>query len=165
MDETNAVNWCCAAAAQLHKIALDLRFLASRQLVTIGRAAHHAGSSSMPHKTNPYKWEKVCSVCRSISTTQAEIWSVMAQNSLERTLDGSWQIKQLLRRCFHGLALALDELEAVDCKVNFTKNAHEMTIWRDTISSDRDLTRRVVQGGESRWLAYLDLINQQNGGR
>lgn len=162
VDEMAAIGWVCAVAAQLHKIAQDLRFLASRGSVQIHPAKTNAGSSSMPHKVNPYKWEKVCSICRSVSTTQQEVWDVMAHNSMERTLDGSWQIKQLLHRAFGGLAYAFDEMRGVRCSINFLGSQRELESMRDIISSDRDLTRRVVQGGESRWTAYLDMINQKN---
>ena len=160
LDETAAINWCCALAAQLHKIAQDLRFLASQGLVRIITGV--AGSSSMPHKVNPYKWEKVCSICRSVSSTQSEIWSVMAQNSLERTLDGSWQIKALLRRCFEGLALALDEFCAVRMTNNVQLDTEMLIRLHDQLSTDEVLTRRVVEGGESRWAAYLDMLNHKS---
>jgi adenylosuccinate lyase len=62
--ESQAINWVCGLASQVHKIALDLRFLASQQLLTINRPAGHAGSSSMPHKLNPYKWPSRCCYCR-----------------------------------------------------------------------------------------------------
>ena len=162
LDEMAAVNWACAVAAQLHKIALDLRFLASRGTIRISRAEGHAGSSSMPHKTNPYKWEKVCAITRSISTTQAELWAVMANNSLERTLDGSWQIKHALERCFHGLAYSLDEMRRVKFHVDFVASTAERYKFQDSLSSDIDLTRQVLQGNESRWSVYLRMLHQTN---
>lgn len=159
--ETQAVDWVCAVAAQLHKIAMDLRFLASHGLVYTKRPAGHAGSSSMPHKVNPYKWEKVCSICRSVSTTQAEMWSVAAHNGCERTLDTSWQLKSLLRRGFMGLALAIDEMLAVECGINQAENNRLLGQLRDKISSDHDLTRRVL-AGESRWSAYQQMLAESN---
>lgn len=161
LSEQEAVNWCGLVAAKLHKIALDLRFLASRGTIRVVRTPGLAGSSSMPHKTNPFKFEKVCSICRSVATTQHELWDVAANNSLERTLDGSWQVKQALRRCFHGLALALDEMRAVRVEIDFPRNLAEVQTFRDEISSDRDLARRVLSG-ESRWSAYLDMLNRKN---
>lgn len=158
-QEMQAVNWICAIAAQLHKIALDLRFLASHNLVSIHNGKHHAGSSSMPHKINPYKWEKVCSICRSISTTQQEMWQVQAQNSLERTLDTSWQLKALLKRVFVGVALALDEMMLVDVHINHAETSYMLSHVRNKISTDRDLTRRVL-AGESRWSAYNQMLQQ-----
>lgn len=162
LDEMAAVNWACAVAAQLHKIALDLRFLASRGTIKIGRRSGHAGSSSMPHKTNPFKWEKVCSICRSLSTTQAELWAVTAHNSLERTLDGSWQIKHALERCFHDLAYAIDEMRRVDFWVDEAASSAERIKFKDSLSSDTDLTRQVLRGGESRWSVYLRMLHYTN---
>ncbi len=161
LDEMAAVNWCCAVAAQVHKIAQDLRFLASRHTITIARNKGHAGSSSMPHKTNPYKWEKVCSCCRSLSTTQQEIWSVMAHNSLERTLDTSWQLKHALERCFTTLATALDEMIEVDFEINIPGVLVESMMSANKISTDVELMKRIL-GGESRWSAYLSMLNNTN---
>lgn len=159
--EAAAINWVCALAAQIHKIALDLRVLASHGMVQIRRAEGHAGSSSMPHKTNPYRWEKVCSICRHLSGAQAEVWAVSAHNSLERTLDTSWQLKRLLRGAFHDCAYALQEMASVDVVINFTASASALAFSRDKISSDRDLTRRVL-AGETRWTAYQEMLNKTN---
>jgi adenylosuccinate lyase len=159
--ESQAINWVCGLASQVHKIALDLRFLASQQLLTINRPAGHAGSSSMPHKLNPYKWEKVCAITRSVATCQAEMWDVSAHNSLERTLDGSWQLKNLLFRAFHSIAYALQEMAAVDVYVDFTAGERAVSLNRDRLSSDRDLTRRII-AGESRWSAYQQAISSVN---
>lgn len=161
LDEMAAVNWCCAVAAQVHKIAQDLRFLASRHTIIIARNKGHAGSSSMPHKTNPYKWEKVCSCCRSVSTTQQEIWSVMAHNSLERTLDTSWQLKHALERCFMTIATAIDEMIEVDFEINIPGVLVESMMSANEISTDVELMKRIL-GGESRWSAYLSMLNNTN---
>ncbi len=161
LDEMAAVNWCCAVAAQVHKIAQDLRFLASRHTIIIARNKGHAGSSSMPHKTNPYKWEKVCSCCRSLSTIQQEIWSVMAHNSLERTLDTSWQLKHALERCFTTLVTALDEMIEVDFEINVPGVLVESMKSANEISTDAELMKRIL-GGESRWSAYLSMLNNTN---
>lgn len=162
LDELAAVNWCCAVAAQVHKIAQDLRFLASRRTIVIGRKANHVGSSSMPHKTNPYKWEKVCSCCRSVSTTPAEVWSVLAHNSLERTLDTSWQLKHALQRCFATLAVALDEMILIDFEIHVVNTQVETMLCGFEIASDARLTEQVLEGGVSRWNAYLSMLNQTN---
>lgn len=150
--EMEVIQWVARIAAALHKIALDLRFLASQGLVFIERPLGHAGSSSMPHKTNPYKWEKVCSITRSISTTQEEMWAVMANNSLERTLDTSWQLKALIARAFHGLGLALDEM--CNCRFGIdAANEDRLRQLRPLLSSDRDLLNAVL-GGQSRFHAF-----------
>ena len=162
LDELAAVGWCCVVAAQVHKIAQDLRFLASRRTIVIGRKPDHAGSSSMPHKTNPYKWEKVCSCCRSLSTTHQEVWSVMAHNSLERTLDTSWQLKHALQRCFETLAIALDEMLAVEFEVHVSNTQVETMLSASDIASDARLMERILGGGESRWFAYLSMLNHTN---
>ncbi len=159
--ETASVTWVCALMAQIHKIAADLRFLASHGLVKINRPTGHAGSSSMPHKTNPYKWEKVCGIARSVSSTAHEVWTVAAHNGLERTLDGSWQLKTALRRCFRDAAYALETMASVDVQIDFNQsikllNDHYKEVW-----SDVNMMERVIRG-ETRWDAYRAELAKQN---
>lgn len=158
--EIAAINWVCAVAAQLHKIAQDLRFLAAFGLV-VPEQGEQAGSSSMPHKVNPFKWEKVCGLCRSVSTTQSEMWAVAAHNSLERTLDTSWQLKALLERAFLGLAEALDTMHEVEIVLPMNRSAELLRDHRDQLSSDADLTRQVL-AGKSRFAAYQESLARRN---
>ena len=44
------------------------------------------------------------------------------------------------------------------------RNAQLLTAWHDQLSTDGDLTRRVIEGGESRWSAYLDMLNGSKSG-
>lgn len=160
-SEQHAVAWITQVAAQVHKIAADLRFLCAKHEVRPTRKEGHAGSSSMAHKLNPHKWEKVCSICRSVSTTQGEMWSVAAHNGLERTLDTSWQLKSLLRRAFTGLAEALDIMVATQIEVNVYSSAAQLSNRLLRSDSDAELTRRVL-AGEDRWSAYLSLLKNNN---
>jgi adenylosuccinate lyase len=156
VDELLAVQWAVRLAAQLHKIAQDWRVLAG--FGVLRPPAVPAGSSSMPHKLNPFKWEKVCGLCRSAATTQAEMWDVAAHNSLERTLDTSWQLKHLLERCFTTLAEAVDLLAAHPPRIDRAADLALLRVHEDDLASDRDLTRRVL-AGEARWPAYLQSID------
>ncbi len=159
--EMIAVNWVCALMAQVHKIATDLRFLASHGLVKINRPAGHAGSSSMPHKTNPYKWEKVCGIARSISSTAHEVWTVAAHNGLERTLDGSWQLKTALRRCFRDAAYALETMASVDAQIDFNHSILMLNDRHKEVWSDVNMMERIIRG-ETRWDAYRAELAKQN---
>lgn len=159
--EMAAVNWAAVIAAQIHKIAQDLRHLYAFGHVVILPPRDEAGSSSMPHKINPYKWEKVNSMCRTVGATMAEMWSVAAQNSLERTLDTSWQIKSLLPRCFVTLVRALEEITKPNVHIDHLRCADDVQRQGRKLGSDMELLRRVVEG-ESRWTAYTKMLQEKN---
>lgn len=98
--ELECMAWLSAIAAQLHKIAADVRFLCGTGELIIKREEAHRGSSSMPRKVNPIEAEKCCSLCRLVPGCYRAIWDVMAHNGLERTLDTSAAIKETLPRAF-----------------------------------------------------------------
>ena len=158
VDELAAVAWVAGIAAQLHKLAADWRFLASQGVVEMTAPAA-AGSSSLPHKHNPHRWEKVCGLCRSAATVQQEMWDVAAHNSCERTLDTSWQIKHALPRMFLAVAEAIDLLGAHPPRVRSGRDLALLTEHSDEVNSDRELTRRVLRG-EARWTAYLTALTR-----
>lgn len=94
-------------AASLHKFAFDYRIM---QQPSIGewmekRDAKRVGSSAMPFKRNPDKAEKVCSLCRYVSSLMQVSWSNPALSLLERTLDDSANQRIFLPESF----LAIDE--------------------------------------------------------
>lgn len=153
--ELEAVAWCTRVAAQLYKIAQDLRFLASHGYVALRHDADNVGSSSMPHKCNPFRWEKVCSMCRVVMATHAELLQVASLNSLERTLDTSWQLKSLLPRCFVTLAGACDAM----LQQNFTlTDRGSFTLTLPDSDSENLVLGRVLTKGEDRWTAYRETL-------
>ena len=158
--EFRIVSWICQLAAQLHKIAADLRILFSKGVILIKDPAA-AGSSSMAHKVNPFRWEKACSILRSVATTQHEIWDVMAHNALERTLDTSWQVKRVLPRAFLGMAEAIKILTETKWKSHETLDSTILGERLD-IFSDSNLTEQVINKGEPRWHAYVDQLKQKH---
>ncbi|HXS14517.1 MAG TPA: adenylosuccinate lyase [Candidatus Saccharimonadales bacterium] len=94
-------------AASLYKFAFDFRIM---QSPLIGewmekRNAKRVGSSAMPFKRNPDKAEKVCSLCRYVSSHLQSAWANPANSLLERTLDDSASQRLFLPESF----LAIDE--------------------------------------------------------
>jgi adenylosuccinate lyase len=94
-------------AASLYKFAFDFRIM---QSPAIGewmekRDAKRVGSSAMPFKRNPDKAEKVCSLCRYVSSHLQSAWANPANSLLERTLDDSASQRLFLPESF----LAIDE--------------------------------------------------------
>ena len=95
-DELDAIHWIVKVSSQLHKIALDIRFLASHKWIVFDQPKNYIGSSSIKNKSNPYALEKICSISRSIMHSHHQVASVLAHNGCERTLDTSWQLKTTL---------------------------------------------------------------------
>ncbi|HSD98362.1 MAG TPA: adenylosuccinate lyase [Patescibacteria group bacterium] len=100
-------------ASSLNKFCFDYRIL---QSPLYGewmekRNAERVGSSAMPFKRNPDRAEKVCSLCRVVSSFFPLAWSNSSLSLLERTLDDSASQRIFLPEAF----LALD-----DCLINTT---------------------------------------------
>lgn len=78
-------------AASLHKFCFDFRIMQSPAFGewVEKRNSKRIGSSAMPFKRNPDKAEKVCSLCRYVSSLVPLAWSNPANALLERTLDDS----------------------------------------------------------------------------
>lgn len=94
-------------AASLHKFNFDLRIMQSPNFGEWSepRSVKRVGSSAMPFKKNPDKAEKVCSICRLVSSYLNIAWSNPAMSLLERTLDDSANRRTFLPEGF----LAIDE--------------------------------------------------------
>lgn len=94
-------------AQSLHKFNFDLRIMQSPNFGEWSepRSAKRVGSSAMPFKKNPDKAEKVCSLCRYVSSLLNASWNNPALSLLERTLDDSASRRIFLPESF----LAIDE--------------------------------------------------------
>ena len=113
-DEEKAIAWITRATAHLSKIALDWRFLHSHGEMEPIQPEGYVGSSSIPSKSNPFKWEKACSIARVIMPAHRGLLDVIANNGCERTLDTSWQIRKTLEQTtldFERLLTTLMELD------------------------------------------------------
>ena len=117
MDEFEAVSWMAKCAAQLHKIALDLRLMQGQGLVRQAHDEGYRGSSSIQEKNNPIGWEKACSIARTILPLPQEILTVIAHNALERTLDTSWQLRQTLATSTQRFEKLLDTMTSSTIEV------------------------------------------------
>jgi len=116
-------------AQSLHKFNFDLRIMQSPNFGEWSeqRSSKRVGSSAMPFKKNPDKSEKVCSLCRYVSSLLSAAWSNPALSLLERTLDDSANKRAFLPDAF----LAIDE-----CLETTNKLVKNLLIFPETIEQN-----------------------------
>lgn len=140
-------------AQSLHKFNFDLRIMQSPNFGEWSepRSAKRVGSSAMPFKKNPDKAEKVCSLCRYVSSLLNVAWSNPALTLLERTLDDSASRRIFLPESF----LAIDEC------INTTNTLiKDLVVYKDIVrvnlqkygvfSSTESLMMELVKKGANR---------------
>lgn len=155
--ETDFFNWIATVAASLHKICADYRFYISQGIFSEEHSEGYRGSSSIIRKSNPYLLEKVCSITRHLSGVSSEIWSIMAHNGCERTLDSSWQLRHLLMRTTHDIMYALQTFNQIKIRVAKTE-AGDSNIATGLINDEFriEMVKRVL-AGQSRIEVYESL--------
>ncbi|MGW8256890.1 MAG: lyase family protein, partial [Thermoguttaceae bacterium] len=94
-------------AQSAHKMATDLRLLASRKELEEPFEKEQIGSSAMPYKRNPMRSERICSLSRFVMSLEANAAQTAAVQWLERTLDDSANRRLTLPQGFLGVDAAL----------------------------------------------------------
>ena len=97
----------------IHKIAGDIRLLASRKEADEPVAGAQIGSSAMPYKQNPMRCERAAGLCRFVMNLAPNALQTAANQWFERTLDDSSNRRLSLPESFLGVDGALDLLHNV----------------------------------------------------
>jgi adenylosuccinate lyase len=100
-------------AQSAHKMATDLRLLASRKEVEEPFEANQIGSSAMAYKRNPMRSERVCALARFAISLQSSGANTVATQWMERTLDDSANRRLVLPQAFLAIDAILILLENV----------------------------------------------------
>lgn len=87
-------------AASAHKIGLDIRLLQQAGEMEEPFEKDQVGSTAMPHKRNPMRSERVCSLSRELMNSMGSALQTQALQSFERTLDDSAGRRRYLAESF-----------------------------------------------------------------
>lgn len=87
--DVEVIDALAGLAQTAHKLATDLRILASRKEVEEPFEKEQIGSSAMAYKRNPMRSERICSLSRYLISLQSSAAHTFANQWLERTLDDS----------------------------------------------------------------------------
>ena len=87
--DVEVIDALAGLAQTAHKLATDLRILASRKEMEEPFEKEQIGSSAMAYKRNPMRSERICSLSRYLISLQSSAAHTFANQWLERTLDDS----------------------------------------------------------------------------
>lgn len=104
--DSQIVDVLSGVAQSAHKLATDLRLLASRKEMEEPFEADQIGSSAMAYKRNPMRSERVCALARFVISLQSSAANTVATQWMERTLDDSANRRLVLPQAF----LAIDAI-------------------------------------------------------
>jgi adenylosuccinate lyase len=113
--DVHIVDALSGLAQSAHKIATDIRILASRKEIEEPFEKNQVGSSAMAYKRNPMRCERICSLARFVMSLQSSPAHTFANQWMERTLDDSANRRIVLPQAFLAIDAILILLTNVAC--------------------------------------------------
>lgn len=98
--DVQIVDTLSGVAQSAHKLATDMRLLASRKEMEEPFEADQIGSSAMAYKRNPMRSERVCALSRFVMSLQSSPAATLATQWMERTLDDSANRRLVIPQAF-----------------------------------------------------------------
>ncbi len=98
--DSQIVDALSGIAQSAHKMATDLRLLASRKEMEEPFEADQIGSSAMAYKRNPMRSERVCGLARFLMSLQSSAAATESVQWMERTLDDSANRRLVIPQAF-----------------------------------------------------------------
>ncbi len=160
--DSQIVDVLSGIAQSAHKMATDLRILASRKEIEEPFEEHQIGSSAMAYKRNPMRSERICSLARFAISLQANTANTLATQWMERTLDDSANRRLVLPQAF----LAIDAILVLCQNVASGLVVYPQVIARNLseelpfMASENILMAAVAAGGDRQ--ALHELIRQHS---
>lgn len=157
LNELDVIHWLSKVAGLLHQLAYDIRFLCHTGEIKTKRNKDYCGSSCMPHKNNPFEFERVCGLTRLVMRNYVSSWEVLANNGMERTLDGSSTLKTILPESFNLVSYSVGLLNRCLGNIEFNEDKiKELLLNHPEINNETD-TIKLIKKGLTRWEAYNQL--------
>ncbi len=111
--DAEVIDALAGLAASTHKMATDIRILASRKELEEPFEQHQIGSSAMAYKRNPMRSERICGLARFVSSLTANTTQTLATQWMERTLDDSANRRLVIPQAFMAVDAILILLENI----------------------------------------------------
>lgn len=94
------LSFLASFAASAHKFATDLRLLAHLKEIDEPHEKEQVGSTAMPHKQNPMRSERICSLARFLISLSENGFYNLATQWMERSLDDSANRRLVIPEAF-----------------------------------------------------------------
>lgn len=116
------LNHMVILAMGLEKLANDLRMLYTLGQINVYKMP--VGSSSMPHKKNPYELERIIGMCKMVMSMIHCINTTNADNTLERDLVHSSIEREYLPNIFNHLVYGINKMVELFARIELVSVVH-----------------------------------------
>lgn len=143
-------NLLSGLASSAHKCATDLRLLCHMQEVDEPFSEKQVGSSAMPHKRNPMRCERICSLSRLLISFAENPAYTAATQWLERSLDDSANRRLVIPQAFMVADALLNLLQNVFSGLTFYPKAIAAHLERELpfLALESIMMEAVKKGGD-----------------